>query len=125
MNWPKREREIGYYHPTPSWVTEALLKVEKFPGKIWEPMCGQGHISEVLKAHGYDVFSSDIDEDRGYGERLDFLDTKIECDHVITNPVWLDTEDIRWHFWVSQALYVAKKKVAFFMPTYFWDSAIR
>jgi hypothetical protein len=124
MNWPQREREIGYYHPTPKHVTEALLKVEKFPGKIWEPACGEGAISRVLEAHGLDVYSSD-EKYRGYGEVADFFDTAIECDHVITNPVWLDTDEIRWHFWVAHALYVAKRKVALLMPMYFWDSALR
>ncbi len=125
MNWTKREREIGFYHPTPAWVTEALLRHEKFSGKIWEPCCGRGHISECLKAHKLDVYSSDI-KDRGYGDEVaDFFDTVRDCDHIITNTPWLDFENTRWHFFATQALYVAKKKVALLLPFYFTDARRR
>jgi hypothetical protein len=121
----KRERELGYFHPTPEHFTEALLRAERFTGmKIWEPACGTGSISRVLEAHGLDVYSSDI-TDRGYGEVADFFDTEIECDAIITNPLWLDTEELRWHFWLRHALDVAKRKVALLMPAYFWDSRRR
>jgi hypothetical protein len=60
-------------YSTPACATEALLGAEKFEGLIWEPACGRGAISDVLKAAGYDVLSSDL-TDYGYGEsRRDFL----------------------------------------------------
>ena len=59
------DRKENDFYPTPKWATEQLLKYEKFDGDIWEPACGDGAISEVLKEHGYTVTSSDI-IDRGY-----------------------------------------------------------
>ena len=49
------------------------MRVTTFRGDIYEPCCGQGHISKVLIENGYNVFSSDL-VDRGYGTpRIDFL----------------------------------------------------
>lgn len=59
-----RERDDFYATPAPS--TEALLSVEQFEGNIWEPCCGEGHISRVLEDAGYTVQSTDL-VDRGYG----------------------------------------------------------
>ena len=39
--------EHDFYH-TPPEATEALLKVEKFVGEIWEPACGDGSMSLVF-----------------------------------------------------------------------------
>ncbi len=67
------------------------MKKEHFRGTIWECACGDGAISDVLKSHGFSVYSSDI-VDRGYGENrsLDFLDDEltkgIEAENIITNP---------------------------------------
>jgi len=41
--------------------------VESFEGQIWEPACGDGAISRVLEAAGYQVISTDL-IDRGYGQ---------------------------------------------------------
>ena len=35
----------------------------------------------MLKAHGYDVFSSDI-ADRGYGSRIDFMESSDCYDNI-------------------------------------------
>ena len=64
-------RDPGYmdsadFYSTPPEATEALLRVEKFKN-VLEPCCGDGAISEVLKAHGIAVTSLDL-HDRGYGE---------------------------------------------------------
>lgn len=43
------------------------------PKTIREPACGQGHIAEELKRHGYNIVSSDL-YDYGYGKSgIDFL----------------------------------------------------
>ncbi len=74
---------------TPSWVTEWLLHEETFDGgKVWEPACGDGAMSEVLIAAGCDVVSSDL-RDYGYGvPGVDFLTAPIppEVRHILTNP---------------------------------------
>jgi hypothetical protein len=79
------------FYPTPRWATEALLKMENFEGSIWEPACGNGAISEVLKKAGYwDVKSTDL-FDRGYGlGNINFLDENRypfnNVNNIITNP---------------------------------------
>ena len=76
------------YYPTPPEATRALLSVETFDGSIWEPACGEGHISKVLEAAGYDVVSTDLAQCWGYGRRgRDFLrEPEPLARHIVTNP---------------------------------------
>jgi hypothetical protein len=75
------------FYPTPPRGTLALLLVEKFRGKIWEPACGDGMMSKVLEAAKYKVVSTDL-VDRGYGVGgVDFLaQVKPRAPNVVTNP---------------------------------------
>lgn len=75
------------FYPTPPEATRALLSVEAFDGPIWEPACGEGHISKVLQASGYDVVSTDL-VDYGFGEaKRDFLcEREPLAKHIVTNP---------------------------------------
>ncbi|MEQ1713568.1 MAG: hypothetical protein ABL908_19520 [Hyphomicrobium sp.] len=75
------------FYPTPPQATRALLSVEEFDGSVWEPACGEGHISKVLVAAGHDVVSTDLIL-RGYGEGdVDFLrQDRARAKHIITNP---------------------------------------
>jgi hypothetical protein len=88
--YPRVERD---FYPTPAWVIEALAEhVELNATRIWEPACGDGRMSEALKAAGASVYSSDI-EDRGYAELdavLDFLVARhpIPFDKIVTNPAY-------------------------------------
>lgn len=52
-------RDLDAYFTEPR-VTEALLKRVKLRGHVWEPACGRGDMTAVLKAHGYVVMQSDI-----------------------------------------------------------------
>lgn len=85
-NRSKDTPEFDYYATDPIAV-EKLLSVHNFRHYVWEPCCGEGHISKVLNAHGYNVWNSDI-VDRGCNdETIDFL--KIidkSADDIITNP---------------------------------------
>lgn len=83
----RANREKDDFYPTPRIGTEALLSVETFSGPIWEPACGDGAISRVLKDAGYDVVSTDL-VDRGYGTpRVDFLmEWTPRAPNIITNP---------------------------------------
>ena len=84
-NHSKKDRVKNDYYATPPLATTRLLEVERFEN-VWEPACGEGHISMVLKKNGMDVISSDI-ADRGYGFTEDFLNTEREHDgDIITNP---------------------------------------
>ncbi len=75
------------WYPTWPGATRALLSVERFDGAIWEPACGEGDMSKVLEAAGYDVISSDL-IDRGYGEGgRDFLmEWQPRAPNIVTNP---------------------------------------
>lgn len=75
------------FYPTPPEATEALLRAEKFEGSIWEPACGQGHISKVLKNAGHDVYSTDL-VNHGFGVAgKDFLKYDRCCArNIVTNP---------------------------------------
>lgn len=65
-NHSTSEREVDDYYATdPRAVTE-LLGLESFSRNIWEPACGEGHISKTLEAAGYKVLSTDL-IDRGFG----------------------------------------------------------
>ena len=59
-NHSDENRADDDYYATPEEAVEELLKREQFFRYVWELACGGGHISEVLKAYGYDVLSSDI-----------------------------------------------------------------
>ena len=81
------------YFPTPPWATRALmehvLSESDYKGKVcWEPACGEGHMSEVLKEYFAQVASTDI-FNYGYGGVQDFLDdnaTQFLHNWIITNP---------------------------------------
>ncbi len=75
------------FYPTPPEATRALLSVESFDGPIWEPACGEGHISKVLAAAGHDVVSTDL-VNHGFGEAgRDFLAERTSlARHIVTNP---------------------------------------
>lgn len=93
-----RGREENDYYATPPKTTEALLNVMELKGSIYEPACGEGHISEVLKKRypGSKMYSSDL-INRGYGRtEIDFLthDYKGEkFNNIITNPPFRYAEE--------------------------------
>jgi len=76
------------FYPTPPEATRALLCVETFDGPIWEPACGEGHISKVLETQGHSVVSTDLATCWGYGDTgRDFLaEKKSLARHIVTNP---------------------------------------
>lgn len=92
-NHSDKEREIDDFYATDPHALEIFLEKLneddiKLHKKVWECACGQGHLSEVLKKYGYDVYSTDK-VDRGYGEKqIDFLsyfNNELETD-ILTNP---------------------------------------
>lgn len=108
------------FYPTPAWATHALIDNEYFSGSIWEPACGDGSMSEVLKKTGCKVYSSDL-HDRGYGDGgVNFLKTKKRFDNIITNPPFHSAQEFAEH-----ALRRADKKVALLLRLAFLESAHR
>lgn len=108
------------YYPTPPEATRALLNLEKFSGVIWEPACGEGHISKVLIESGYKVKSTDL-VDRGYGTGgQDFLKSFDMCENIITNPPY----NIAQQF-IEHALVRSTGKVAMLCKLQFLEGAKR
>lgn len=76
----RKERD---FYPTPEDVTQALIDYLSIPKNsvIWEPACGNGALSKVLKDNQYQVIETDIIKGQ------DFLTCDdVKCDWVITNP---------------------------------------
>ena len=115
------DRQKDDFYATPPTATEALLKAEKFDGEVWEPCCGQGHISKVLMERGYQVESTDL-VDRGFGTpRIDFLMETKKRDNIITNPPYgkLAVQFAR------HANQIAKNKVALLLKLQFLEGVER
>lgn len=90
-----------------------MLKREVFPGTIWEPATGKGHIVPVLLDCGHrDVLASDI-TDWGFEPcRIeDFLVTTNEVDCILANPPF----DLKAKF-LAQAKRLARLKIALLLP---------
>ena len=102
-------REKDDFYPTPPYATQALIEREQFAGPIWEPACGDGAISDVLKRAGHHVQSTDL-VDRGYGTpRIDFLmEFATQAPNIITNPPYKMAADFAY-----KANELATAKVAF------------
>ena len=113
------------YYATDPHAVEILLQNEKFNKDIWEPACGEGHISKVLEKHGYNVYSSDLIY-RGFGdpESFDFLQETLENfeGDIITNPPFNLAEAF-----IRQALMTVSdgRKVAMFLRFTFLSSQTR
>jgi len=88
-----RERVKEDYYATPKEATESLLNTLDLSEceSFYEPACGEGHISKVLKKFypNADIYSTDL-IDRGFGVgnidflKLDNYTRKFDC--IITNP---------------------------------------
>lgn len=117
------ERQREDYYATEPKATEWLCRLEQFEGRILEPSCGEGHISEVLKAAEYEVVSRDL-IDRGYGEVADFLaiDNLTWDGNIVTNPPYRYAQEF-----VEKALSIIQegKKVAMFLKLTFLEGKAR
>jgi hypothetical protein len=83
---PRNQHPDGY-HPTPPRGVRALLARESFGGVLWECACGDGAISRILEAEGFEVISTDlVDRDYGRGGHDFLADNATLADHIITNP---------------------------------------
>lgn len=116
----KKRRELDFY-PTPPDVTHALLSFLNIPTNyiVWEPACGNGAMSEVIMEYGYGVISTDIRQ-TGYGMGgIDFLSARRECDAIITNPPFADSQKFILHA-IDQA-----GIVAMLLKSQYWHAAKR
>lgn len=122
-NHCNHERQSEDYYATEPKAVEHLMRLEQFNHDIWEPACGEGHISEVLKAHGYKVVSTDF-VDRNYGGIGDFLaiDNIYWHGDIITNPPYKYAQEF-----VEKALSIIPdgNKVAMFLKLTFLEGKAR
>ena len=124
-NHTEDERQEHDYYATEPKAVEILLENETFNHSIWECACGEGHISKVLQAAGYDVYSSDLIY-RGFGdpEPFDFLKDSLDDfdGDIITNPPYKFAKEF-----VETALETVKdgRKVAMFLKLTFLESKAR
>ena len=102
-------KDLDFY-PTPAWVTEAVIPYLRFyidrGTPVWEPACGDGAMSEVLKDRFDNVTSTDI-ANYGYGQAgVDFLALNVHVRGlVITNPPYGDLAEA----FVRQGLKVTER----------------
>ena len=124
-NHSDEERQKEDYYATEPKAVELLLEQENFNPYVWECACGEGHISEVLKKHGYNVKSSDL-IDRGYDgtETIDFLKVSKQdlSRDIITNPPYKYAKEF-----VEHALDISmySVKIAMFLKLTFLESKAR
>lgn len=124
-NHTDHDRVPHDYYATDPKAVEMLLELEQFAPVIWEPACGEGHISKVLQAHGHEVISTDLIY-RGFGdpEPLDFLKETLDGfdGDIITNPPYSLAQDF-----VQTAIDTVKlgRKVAMFLKIQFLEGKKR
>lgn len=122
-NHADHERQREDFYATEPIAVEHLMKLEQFNESIWEPACGEGHISKVLEAHGYEVVSSDL-VDRGYGGVGDFLalDNLSWHGDIVTNPPYKYAQEF-----IEKALQIIPEgnKVAMFLKLQFLEGKAR
>ena len=125
VNYAKQPRIKRDYYATDPKALELLLEKEDFCERIWEPACGEGHLSKVLVTQGYHVLSTDIVY-RGYGEKIefDFLKCKVKNADldIITNPPYRYATEF-----IEKALDVVapEHKVAMFLKLTFLEGKRR
>ena len=115
------EREVNDYYATEPKAVELLLEKETFNKHILEPSCGEGHISNVLIAHDYEVESYDL-IDRGYGGVQDFFDIKEFKGDIITNPPYKVAAQFAQH---AIDIIPIGNKVAMFLKLQFLEGKAR
>ena len=119
-NHSESERQNEDFYATDPKAAELLLKLEIFSENIWEPACGQGHLSKIFEKAGYKVKSSDL-INREYGETgVDFLaiDNLEFNGDIITNPPFKYAQEF-----IEKALQIIPvgNKVAMFLKVQFLE----
>lgn len=86
-NYAQNERESNDYYATEPKALEEIINKLNLDKNVWECACGEGHLSEVLKRYGFNVYSSDL-VFRNYGVGgVDFLkQTNTWQGDILTNP---------------------------------------
>lgn len=117
------EREENDFYATDPIAAEFLINIESLSHNIWEPACGEGHLSKVFIEHGYEVKSTDL-IDRGFGEGgVDFLSQKEKFNgDIVTNPPYKYAQEFIEH---ALELIPNGKKVCMFLKVQFLEGKKR
>lgn len=122
-NHSEHERQQEDFYATHPIAAEWLLKLEHFNQNIWEPACGEKHLSRVFEDAGYNVRSSDL-IDRCGNETLDFLSDDVVTwnGDIITNPPYKFAVEF-----INKALSIIPNgnKVAMFLKVQFLEGKSR
>lgn len=114
-NDPGKRQERDFY-PTPTDVTDALMKELDLPKTytIWEPACGDGAITGELEKLGYKTIGTDIITGQDY-----LTEPLHECDWIITNPPFILAEQFIRRSWKH------KKPFALLLKSQYWHAKRR
>jgi len=121
-NHTDKEREQNDYYATDPTAIDDLFAVEKFSDRIWEPACGEGHLSKRMEHFGKGVYSTDL-IDRGFGHgNVNFFDVvrPLLCTDIITNPPYKYAQEF-----IEKALELTGNKVAMFLKLTFLEGKKR
>lgn len=115
----KENRRALDYYPTPKECTVALMEFISLPKRyvVWEPACGEGHMSNVLKKYFTTVVETDIVT--GTDFLLQPYTTGIDA--VITNPPFNLAEKFIRHSITNTSASV----VAMLLKSQYWHAKIR
>lgn len=123
----QEEREDNDFYATDPKAIDLLFSVENFSDDIWEPACGEGHLSKRMAELGKNVYSTDL-INRGYGDEFfDYLSPLFNPKEtwdgdIITNPPYSLAQEF-----VLKSLSLVKQwaKVAMFLRILFLESERR
>lgn len=122
-NHSELERAKADYYATHPSAIDHLFQREKFDDNIWEPACGEGHLSKRMQELGKNVYSTDL-INRGFGNAFfNFLTTSREWSgDIITNPPYKYAKEF-----VEQSMNILKEehKLAMFLKLTFLESQSR
>ena len=122
-NHTDKERHTEDFYATDPIAAELLLDIEQFDGDIWECACGENHLANVFKEHGYNVRTSDIVARVEGTEIVDFLNYNDNWDgNIITNPPYSKAKEF-----IEKSLEIIPdgKKVAMFLKVQFLEGKAR
>jgi hypothetical protein len=117
------EREQHDYYATDPSTIDSLFSVHKFSDVIWEPACGEGHLSKAIEEYFKQVYSTDL-VDRGYGnDFFNFLESDLVWEgDIITNPPYKYAQEF-----VEKSLSIIRdgRQVAMFLKLTFLEGQKR
>lgn len=117
------ERQTDDYYATEPRAVRLLLEREQFWTFIFEPACGEGHLSKEMERLGHTVKSMDL-IDRWYWEQGNFLLLRsLDPEYnIITNPPYKIADEFirKWLELLSDG-----QKLALFLPIRYLEGKAR